>query len=152
MNINPPAANTVVLPFVKPRPTDPINPPARKLHGVSWMGNVWRNHLVSFSGEFVGTFLFLFFAFSGTTVANLTFNPSTMATRLDRIIAATASRQEPTELLQLGADLLRNASAGPQASILLYIALSFGFSLAVNAWVFFRITGGMFNPAVSFVF
>jgi len=32
---------------------------------------------------------------------------------------------------------------------LLYIALSFGFSLAVNAWVFFRISGGLFNPAVS---
>jgi hypothetical protein len=32
---------------------------------------------------------------------------------------------------------------------LLFIALSFGFSLAVNAWVFFRISGGLFNPAVS---
>ncbi|KAL7271267.1 Aquaporin-1 [Rhizina undulata] len=31
-------------------------------------------------------------------------------------------------------------------SILLYIALSFGFSLAVNAWVFFPISGGLFNP------
>ena len=34
-------------------------------------------------------------------------------------------------------------------SELLYISLSFGFSLAVNAWVFFRISGGLFNPAVS---
>lgn len=33
---------------------------------------------------------------------------------------------------------------------LLYISLSFGFSLAVNAWIFFRISGGLFNPAVSF--
>ena len=33
-------------------------------------------------------------------------------------------------------------------SELLYISLSFGFSLAVNAWVFFRISGGLFNPAV----
>jgi hypothetical protein len=31
----------------------------------------------------------------------------------------------------------------------LYIALSFGFSLAVNAWIFFRVSGGLFNPAVS---
>lgn len=31
----------------------------------------------------------------------------------------------------------------------MFIALSFGFSLAVNAWVFFRISGGLFNPAVS---
>ena len=34
-------------------------------------------------------------------------------------------------------------------SELLYISLSFGFSLAVNAWVFFRISGGLFNPAVG---
>lgn len=26
---------------------------------------------------------------------------------------------------------------------------AFGLSLAVNAWVFFRISGGLFNPAVS---
>jgi aquaporin related protein len=31
---------------------------------------------------------------------------------------------------------------------LLYISFSFGFSLMVNAWVFFRISGGLFNPAV----
>jgi aquaporin related protein len=30
----------------------------------------------------------------------------------------------------------------------LYISLSFGFSLMVNAWIFFRISGGLFNPAV----
>ena len=34
-------------------------------------------------------------------------------------------------------------------SNLLYIALGFGFSLAVNAWIFFRVSGGLFNPAVS---
>lgn len=34
-------------------------------------------------------------------------------------------------------------------SELLYISLAFGFSLATNAWVFFRISGGLFNPAVS---
>jgi aquaporin related protein len=31
----------------------------------------------------------------------------------------------------------------------LYISLCFGFSLAVNAWIFFRVSGGLFNPAVS---
>lgn len=30
--------------------------------------------------------------------------------------------------------------------VLIYIALSFGLSLLVNAWVFYRITGGLFNP------
>ncbi|KAI0181335.1 aquaporin-like protein [Hypoxylon sp. FL1284] len=34
-------------------------------------------------------------------------------------------------------------------SKLLYISLCFGMSLAVNAWVFFRISGGLFNPAVA---
>lgn len=68
-------------------------------------------------GEFVGTFLFLFFAFAGTQVAN---------------DAAAA-----------------NGEQSPSASTLLYIALAFGFSLAVNAWVFFRISGGLFNPAVT---
>lgn len=31
----------------------------------------------------------------------------------------------------------------------LYISLAFGFSLAVNAWAFFRVSGGLFNPAAS---
>lgn len=31
----------------------------------------------------------------------------------------------------------------------MYISVAFGFSLAVNAWVFYRISGGLFNPAVS---
>lgn len=35
-------------------------------------------------------------------------------------------------------------------SALLYIASSFGTALAVNVWVFYRVSGGMFNPAVSF--
>lgn len=37
----------------------------------------------------------------------------------------------------------------PNSSALTYIALGFGFSLAVNAWVFFRVSGGLFNPAVT---
>lgn len=31
---------------------------------------------------------------------------------------------------------------------LMYIAASFGTALAVNVWIFYRVTGGMFNPAV----
>ncbi|KDQ24900.1 hypothetical protein PLEOSDRAFT_1078869 [Pleurotus ostreatus PC15] len=31
----------------------------------------------------------------------------------------------------------------------LYISTSMGFSLLVSAWLFFRITGGLFNPNVS---
>lgn len=70
-----------------------------------------RNHFVAMVGEFIGTFFFLFFALSGTQVANT--NPSQN-------------------------DLIR----------LQYISLVFGLSLAVNAWVWFRVSGGLFNPAV----
>lgn len=68
--------------------------------------------LSQFLGEFVGTFLFLFFAFTGTQVAN-------------------------------------NLVDTPDASTLLYISLAFGFSLSVNAWAFYKISGGLFNPAVT---
>jgi aquaporin related protein len=69
---------------------------------------------ISCLGEFVGTFLFLFFAFAATQVAN-----------------------------NLLGDNPMNSSA------LMYISLAFGFSLAVNVWIFFRISGGLFNPAVG---
>ncbi len=78
-----------------------------------------KNHLVAMMGEFVGTFLFLLFALGGTNVVN-----------------AAPEQGQPIDL-----------AANPAK--LLFIALCFGFSLAVNAWVFFRISGGLFNPAVS---
>jgi len=37
----------------------------------------------------------------------------------------------------------------PTVGLLLYVALAFGISLAVNVWVFYRISGGIFNPAVT---
>lgn len=40
-------------------------------------------------------------------------------------------------------------NSAPSIGTLLYISLAFGFSLAVTAWVFFRISGGLFNPAVT---
>ena len=81
----------------------------------------FRSHFVAMCGEFIGTFLFLFFAFSGTQVANTQTQPQTSTT--------IAQASNPAQLL--------------------YISLCFGFSLAVNAWVFFRISGGLFNPAVT---
>lgn len=35
---------------------------------------------------------------------------------------------------------------------LLFAATGFGASLAINAWIFYRVTGGLFNPAVTFAF
>lgn len=74
-------------------------------------------------GEFIGTFLFLFFAFSATQVANA---------------AAAGAGTEGGSITQV-----------PNTSVLLYIALAFGFSLAVNAWVFFRISGGQSHPVIN---
>jgi aquaporin related protein len=34
-------------------------------------------------------------------------------------------------------------------SVLILISLSFGFSLLANVWAFYRVSGGLFNPAVS---
>jgi aquaporin related protein len=79
----------------------------------NWSGDELRKHFVAASGEFVGTFLFLFFSFGGTQVANI----------------LTPGEPNPSQLL--------------------YIALSFGFSLGITAWAFYRISGGLFNPAVS---
>ena len=81
-----------------------------------------RNHFIAMCGEFVGTVLFLYFALSGAQVAN------SVNTSSGQSIAETGSNPQQLQ----------------------YIALSFGFSLAVNAWVFFRISGGLFNPAVTF--
>jgi aquaporin related protein len=121
MNINQPAhAPFVVLPMSNRRTLDrDETPPPRRLPGLNWMADPARNHLVAMIGEFAGTFLFLFFAFTGTQVANMS-------------------------------SIVRNAEdTTPHPDVLLYIALAFGFSLAVNVWVFFRISGGLFNPAVS---
>lgn len=74
--------------------------------------------------------MFLFFAFGGTQVAN------TAAVFSD---AATAGQDN-------GNDGITQA---PNTSVLLYISLIFGFSLMVSVWVFFRVSGGLFNPAVS---
>ncbi|RFN42907.1 hypothetical protein FIE12Z_12689 [Fusarium flagelliforme] len=40
-------------------------------------------------------------------------------------------------------------SAPLQPFSLMYIAASFGAALAINVWIFYRVTGGMFNPAVT---
>lgn len=68
--------------------------------------------------------MFLFFAFAGTQVANAK--------------SATPSQATTT-----------NATTGFDPAVMLYISLAFGFSLMVNVWVFFRISGGLFNPAVN---
>ncbi|CAI6335897.1 unnamed protein product [Periconia digitata] len=117
MDANHSSQSFEVLPGMKPAyTTDPDRPGEKRLAGLRWLPNRVRHMLVSMLGEFVGTYLFLFFAFAATQVAN------TPPSQLDKP-ASTAT--------------------------LLYISLAFGFSLAVNVWIFFRISGGLFNPAVS---
>lgn len=77
-----------------------------------------RNNAIATVGEFVGTFLFLFFSFAGTQVSNT---------------------PKPVD------------GAPPNTPNLLYSSLSFGFSLMVNVWAFYRVTGGLFNPAVCII-
>jgi aquaporin related protein len=75
-------------------------------------------HLVAAVGEFVGTFMFLYFAFAGQIM----------------IVTQTS-------------DVSRsNGLASSQQNI--FTALLYGFSLLVNVWAFYRISGGLFNPAV----
>ncbi|KAJ8132715.1 hypothetical protein O1611_g912 [Lasiodiplodia mahajangana] len=78
-----------------------------------------KNHLIAAVGEFVGTFMFLLFALGGANVVN-----------------SAPDQGQPQDL-----------SANPAR--LLFISLCFGISLVVNAWVFYRISGGLFNPAVT---
>lgn len=80
-----------------------------------------RNNITAFLGEFVGTFLFLFFAFAGTQVAN---TPAPSGTLPD------------------------GAPAPPNLVAVIFISLAFGVSLTANVWAFYRITGGLFNPCV----
>ena len=76
-------------------------------------------HVVAASGEFVGTFMFLYFAFAC------------------QIMLHTQASERS----------LQNGGFSSQQNI--NTALTYGFSLLVNVWAFYRISGGLFNPAVS---
>jgi hypothetical protein len=82
-----------------------------------------RGHVVAVLGEFIGTLVFIFLAFSGVEAG-----------------AASTNKNQG-----------EGVSTGPSRlspELLLYIATSVGFSLVVTTWVFFRISGGLFNPVV----
>lgn len=80
-----------------------------------------QSHLIAASGEFVGTFFFLWMGYSGH--------------------------------LMVGNQAASVAAAGGGASseTVVLVALVYGFSLLVNAWAFYRISGGLFNPAVCII-
>ncbi|KAH8088404.1 putative aquaporin 1 [Filobasidium floriforme] len=97
-----------------------------KHHPDGMFGNI-RNDLHAMYGEFVGTVLFLLFALGGVqaTVTNLSINNDSDGTTLQ------------------GSDAARLMG-------LFYISASFGFSLFAIAAIFYRFTGSIFNPNVSF--
>ncbi|KAJ4418359.1 Aquaporin-1 [Gnomoniopsis sp. IMI 355080] len=70
--------------------------------------------------ELIGTTAFLFFGFAAAQVAN----------EKDDTLSALSS-------------------SGPSLLQISYISATFGISLAVNVWIFYRVSGGMFNPAVA---
>src|SRR5277367_962387 len=72
-------------------------------------------------GEYVGTTMFLFMAFGATHIANL---PGA---------SSKTSNGEP---------FIDTAN-------LTFIATTFGLALLVNVWVFIRVSGALFNPAIS---
>jgi len=88
---------------------------------LTWISDDVRNHLVAMLGEFMGTFSFLFFALTAVQTANS--KPDTLP-RIDFL-------SDSPSLLQIT-----------------YISFVFGCGLAVNVWMFFRVSGGQFNPAV----
>ncbi|KAH8685598.1 aquaporin-like protein [Tricladium varicosporioides] len=100
-----------------------------RLPWLTWMNSSVKNHFVATLGEFVGTTMFLFFAFAGTQVAN--------------IQSSASSNNSSTSNTTSG------GATGFNVSVYLYISIIFGFSLMVNVWIFFRISGGLFNPAVT---
>ena len=83
--------------------------------------SAFRREAAAFLGEFIGTFMFLFLAFTGTQIA----------------LNAAGTTQ-----------LTSSDNPAPDVSKLIYIAFAFGVSLAINVAIFADISGGKFNPAV----
>ncbi|KAK0526836.1 Aquaporin-1 [Tilletia horrida] len=90
-----------------------------------------KNEIVAGIAEFCGTFLFLLFSFGIATQAG------------QQQLSQSTSEQTQNQSQNSG------GGSSLDTNQLLFSSLGFGFSLAVNAWVFFRVSGGLFNPAVT---
>jgi len=77
--------------------------------------------------EFCGTFLFLFIAFGGV-----------QATSYQQTLSLSHSGQTAGQV-----------NPTPTIIGLLYSSTSFGLGLLISIWLFFRATGGLFNPNVT---
>lgn len=97
-----------------------------------------KQDFVAGFGEFVGTTLFLLLALGGAKTAQITRTTSQtegLETALGNQVCTVASffKSSITDLLLV-------------SQTIMFIAVSFGISLLVTAWVFYRVTGGLFNP------
>ncbi|KAL5377638.1 hypothetical protein DPSP01_009691 [Paraphaeosphaeria sporulosa] len=104
-------------------PTNDHHSPAAASHPLS--DKSIRHEYPVFIGEFVGTFIFLFLSFAGTSIA---------------IVSATVEHAGPESL---------DLNPVQNVSKLIYISFAFGASLAVAVSIFAEISGAMFNPAVT---
>ncbi|KAF1955286.1 aquaporin [Byssothecium circinans] len=77
-------------------------------------------HFIAATGEFAGTFMFLYFSF------------------MCQVMLTTQASDVST------------TNGGKSSQTNIFTALIYGFSLLVNVWAFYRISGGLFNPAVTF--
>jgi hypothetical protein len=107
---------------------DASSPPLEKSTELSRRSVHWqislRRHLGATLGEFLGTTSFLFMAFGGVAAVS--------SSSLDPTVAANS-------MSLIGFNVPR----------LIYMSFAFGLSYMVNVWVFFHVSEGLFNPAVS---
>jgi len=90
----------------------------------SLFGNIKNDAQVAFL-EFIGTTIFLTLAMGGIQAVKFA----------NHIPSLTPDIEAFTSVVTTGQ--------------LLHIAFSMGFSLLISVWLFYRVTGGMFNPAAS---
>ncbi|TLS27949.1 hypothetical protein PpBr36_02004 [Pyricularia pennisetigena] len=82
-------------------------------------GSNFRVHFIAALGEFIGTFMFLFFGYAG------------------HFMVARSSTGSETD-----------TTSGDSAQTTIFVALAYGFSLLITVWTMYRISGGLFNPAL----
>src|SRR5262245_60269734 len=78
-----------------------------------------QSHALAAVGEFAGTFLFLWLAYAG------------------HLMASDHAYPPPP------------APGFMSSQTVVFVAISYGFSLLINGWAFYRVSGGLFNPAVG---
>ncbi|EJU04263.1 aquaporin-like protein [Dacryopinax primogenitus] len=112
---------------VQPKQTTGKHARWKKMNSRSLFSDL-RNDLTAAALEFVGTVVFLMIGLGGIQAA------------------ATSSA-----LLAAASNTGGAQSVNVVASIeqLLYISVSMGLALLVAVWLFYRVTGGVFNPAVA---